>query len=523
MAHQLFHLPKSTAISNNLTLLPGAKVGFFITATSTLTDTYQDSALTTPHTNPVIADAAGRLPPVYLNPDILYRVTFTDSEDVEIYPTVEPINDRLLSQAIIGAYLNPRTAAEIAAGVTPVNYAYSEGHLRRYGGVGDGVTSDNAAIQAAFAVARESLGEIFIPIGNWLYTANILIDTRMNVRGESKWESVLLKSGNFVGITIAANCSLSNFRLDRTGAGTGAGIECTGNFRPDIRSVFVRNQSSHGLYLTDCDLGYFSDIVCTENGGDGVRIDATVSNEGNANTLINIDARDNTGYGLNVVKGYSNFIIGLQAQNNVAGGLRLDDARGNFVTAYLEASGTGGAEPEKNLILTANAVANHVFLTEHEGGMTDSSTDDANTVYQTNRSGTYSSHTKALTSKKLKIPQEGYNGTQYNGVLEVTHTANDQFTCELIGASGQDETLLLTAPTGGGARAKLQTDLLQAASLFATGATVAVASGQLGIGTTTATTVGAAGGASALPATPLGYLRMNLGGTFIKVPYYVDA
>lgn len=39
--------------------------------------------------------------------------------------------------------------------------------------------------------------------------------------------------------------------------------------------------------------------------------------------------------------------------------------------------------------------------------------------------------------------------------------------------------------------------------------------------TTTATTVGAAGGASALPATPLGYLNTTLpNGTSVKIPYY---
>ena len=36
----------------------------------------------------------------------------------------------------------------------------------------------------------------------------------------------------------------------------------------------------------------------------------------------------------------------------------------------------------------------------------------------------------------------------------------------------------------------------------------------------TATTVGAAGGASALPATPTGYLKIDIGGTEYKVPYY---
>lgn len=38
--------------------------------------------------------------------------------------------------------------------------------------------------------------------------------------------------------------------------------------------------------------------------------------------------------------------------------------------------------------------------------------------------------------------------------------------------------------------------------------------------TTTGTTVGAAGGASALPATPLGYWSTNMNGTAVKIPYY---
>ncbi len=37
---------------------------------------------------------------------------------------------------------------------------------------------------------------------------------------------------------------------------------------------------------------------------------------------------------------------------------------------------------------------------------------------------------------------------------------------------------------------------------------------------TTASTVGAAGGASALPATPVGYLVVNINGTAQKIPYY---
>jgi hypothetical protein len=48
----------------------------------------------------------------------------------------------------------------------------------------------------------------------------------------------------------------------------------------------------------------------------------------------------------------------------------------------------------------------------------------------------------------------------------------------------------------------------------------AVGAGQVGLGATVAATVGAAGGAAALPATPLGYLNINVAGAAAKIPYY---
>jgi hypothetical protein len=56
--------------------------------------------------------------------------------------------------------------------------------------------------------------------------------------------------------------------------------------------------------------------------------------------------------------------------------------------------------------------------------------------------------------------------------------------------------------------------VVMAASAPTTGA------GQIGLGSQVATTVGAAGGASALPATPTGYLLVNIAGTDRKIPFY---
>lgn len=173
MAHQLFQLPRQTAISSNLTLVAGAKVGFFLTTTSTPTNSYQDSGLTTPHTNPVVADSAGRLPAIYLDPSIQYRITFTDDDGIEIYPAIDPANDDpvtqdavvgFLTQAIIGNLLYPRTAAEIAASVTPVNTAKDPGDPERYGtNTTPGTTDMSAALTAANAQSLQAGGAPITP------------------------------------------------------------------------------------------------------------------------------------------------------------------------------------------------------------------------------------------------------------------------------------------------------------------------------------------------------------------------
>ena len=56
-----------------------------------------------------------------------------------------------------------------------------------------------------------------------------------------------------------------------------------------------------------------------------------------------------------------------------------------------------------------------------------------------------------------------------------------------------------------------------------TGAATTQSAGVLSIGGTQQTTVGAAGGASALPATPTGYIKCYIGATQVVIPYYAQA
>lgn len=79
----LFTLPSQLPLSSAGAPMAGAKLAFSLTGTSTAQDTYQDILLTTPHANPVVADASGVFAPIYLDPSLPnYRAVLKTSADV---------------------------------------------------------------------------------------------------------------------------------------------------------------------------------------------------------------------------------------------------------------------------------------------------------------------------------------------------------------------------------------------------------------------------------------------------------
>ena len=68
-------------------VLAGGKLYFYDTGTTTLKNTYSDSDLTTPNTNPVILDGEGRVATgdgeIFLSGD--YNVHLFDSNDVQVW------------------------------------------------------------------------------------------------------------------------------------------------------------------------------------------------------------------------------------------------------------------------------------------------------------------------------------------------------------------------------------------------------------------------------------------------------
>lgn len=80
--------PIGYAPTDNGAVIPNGKLTFSRTGTSTLQNTYSDSALTVPNANPVVLNAEGYLDTkIYGDPStgFNYRIKFTDSADVQIW------------------------------------------------------------------------------------------------------------------------------------------------------------------------------------------------------------------------------------------------------------------------------------------------------------------------------------------------------------------------------------------------------------------------------------------------------
>lgn len=81
-----------------------------------------------------------------------------------------------------------QTEAEIAAGVTPVDYSYPPKNVLRYGtNTTPGTTDMTAAIQAAIDSLPAAGGEIYVPYGDYVISSTIDLADRVSItiRGES--------------------------------------------------------------------------------------------------------------------------------------------------------------------------------------------------------------------------------------------------------------------------------------------------------------------------------------------------
>lgn len=230
MTAQLAPNPVFKAFDNNGNPLSLGLLYSYIAGTSTPQATYTDYTQGTPNANPVVLNVRGEAA-VWLDPTKSYKLVLADSVGNQIW-TADQINGVLSpnssvipqvnnvyalgsptnawSQLYLGANAAPafsatsgnigyykQTTAELSASVTPTDYSYAPGDVRRYGADPTGVADSTTAINNALLVALNMGGPggfAYASAGLYKITSVLTVGERVHLRGDGKYATRLLFS-----------------------------------------------------------------------------------------------------------------------------------------------------------------------------------------------------------------------------------------------------------------------------------------------------------------------------------------
>lgn len=134
--------------------------------------------------------------------------------------------------------------------------------VKRYGAVGDGLTNDTAAIQAAINAAAASGGDVVFPPGSYKTASALVVKSGVSLRGFGNVSKIVGSADHDIindSATPATDLTISDLYLEVAGSSTaGSGIELTACQRVTIRNVEVYNAWDSIDVLTGS-----SDVVVT--------------------------------------------------------------------------------------------------------------------------------------------------------------------------------------------------------------------------------------------------------------------
>lgn len=241
-------------LTESLQLQASWYLKFYLTGTSTPTPVYHDKLLQTPFDDDPQADAAGVMPAIYIDPSIVYKVEVYNEAGVMQGGAIDPANDQILSASIIGALLYPQTQAEIDASVTPTNYAYPTGDIRRYGtNTTPGTTDMTAAINNAMAGndggAVTLQGETYAIVGATGYTLDVPESIRIiGVQGETviKLASSAVDTHMIGRASASTEFFMEGVTLDGNKTSV-SGVNVNGLYLPEANRVISRRNTYKNL------------------------------------------------------------------------------------------------------------------------------------------------------------------------------------------------------------------------------------------------------------------------------------
>lgn len=282
----------------------GAKITFYLSKTTTLAPTYTDASLSTPHPNPVVANADGVFPSIFADTLAYFSVAITGPDDTPIgglrnidnIQAAESVNGKLDQSANLADVDSPSEAR--------ANLSLNEVSPLEYGGAGDGVADDTAAIIAALASGRtvnlrgltyKVSAVIAVASGKRLHGPGRLVPTsafngswvvrvdagsNTEVRGVTIDGTSLLNASVVFGIRIngsttdllVQDCTVKNMTF--TGIDVSGGAGSFTHIRPQVLGCRVINTAWTGINMERATAGQIKGCSVDQTGYHGIAINA---------------------------------------------------------------------------------------------------------------------------------------------------------------------------------------------------------------------------------------------------------
>ncbi len=506
----LFALPRQFVTDNAGAPLSGARLFFYEAGTSTPKPIYADIDLNTPHTNPVTSDAFGLFPAIWLDTrESNYRVTLTTNALVERW-TVEDVGPDPLTRTYLNSVLNgDETEAEASVGATIHDTDYKEGEVLRYAATYDpGVTDDSEAMQTAVnVIGAKGGGEVICELVHKFGTG-ILMDQH----------GVILRTraGASRGTAVAAGGRLfysggAGYAIKIDG-GTGSvqGIQLLG-FRLENQGTGTIGVHVFNAQNCDCAQVHSRDFV---NDNWLLECDTNVSTIYNNFRQVSGWTTGKTSIGLRMVEGTAKAVNQCIFENANFGnnlvGIQQDSDCHDNVFDGLELGGcTTGAKIRGR---TKFGAANIENCTTGLEMVTGGSASISGSIHFTNNV------TDVLNPDNLPLFCSMQGGGSSASVSFNPSNTGMSFRGQIVPATGG---IRFSATDGDPVidrGTQRHIDFQSGNTLFAQD--IELTTGKVINHKVSQTTVGAAGGASALPATPTGYLEIKIAGTSRVVPFY---